>query len=161
MSRLHAFDLYRLGINVDCLPVLDVPIAGSIPLFMAGTLVQLLATTSLGIFIGTLSRNMPQLGLMMILVVLPLELLSGGMTPRESMPELVQNIMLAARARGLDTCPQAAWVDYTDIVLPHVGAGDNEMLVCGLSLGYADPADKVNTFHTPREPVANFTTWLE
>ena len=76
--------------------VLDVPIAGSIPLFMAGTLVQLLATTSLGIFIGTLSRNMPQLGLMMILVVLPLQLLSGGMTPRESMPEAVQNIMLFA-----------------------------------------------------------------
>jgi ABC-2 type transport system permease protein len=72
---------------------LEVPIAGSIPLFMAGTLVQLLATTSLGIFIGTLSRNMPQLGLMMILVVLPLEMLSGGMTPRESMPEVVQFIM--------------------------------------------------------------------
>ena len=73
----------------------------------------------------------------------------------------LQNLMVAARGHGLDTCPQAAWVDYTDIVLPHVGAGDNEMLVCGLSLGYADPADKVNTFHTPREPVANFTTWLE
>lgn len=72
---------------------LAVPIAGSIPLFMAGTLVQLLATTSLGIFIGTLSRNMPQLGLMMILVILPLELLSGGMTPRESMPQAVQFIM--------------------------------------------------------------------
>lgn len=72
---------------------LAVPIAGSIPLFMAGTLIQLLATTSLGIFIGTLSRNMPQLGLMMILVILPLELLSGGMTPRESMPQAVQFIM--------------------------------------------------------------------
>jgi ABC-2 type transport system permease protein len=87
--------------------VLDVPIAGSIPLFMAGTLVQLLATTSLGIFIGTLSRNMPQLGLMMILVVLPLELLSGGMTPRESMPEAVQNIMLFAPTTHFVSLAQA------------------------------------------------------
>lgn len=87
--------------------VLDVPIAGSIPLFMAGTLVQLLATTSLGIFIGTLSRNMPQLGLMMILVVLPLQLLSGGMTPRESMPEAVQNIMLFAPTTHFVSLAQA------------------------------------------------------
>ncbi|WP_439536103.1 ABC-2 transporter permease [Methyloversatilis sp.] len=87
--------------------VLDVPIAGSIPLFMAGTLVQLLATTSLGIFIGTLSRNMPQLGLMMILVVLPLQLLSGGMTPRESMPEVVQNIMLFAPTTHFVSLAQA------------------------------------------------------
>jgi ABC-2 type transport system permease protein len=87
--------------------VLDVPIAGSIPLFMAGTLVQLLATTSLGIFIGTLSRNMPQLGLMMILVVLPLELLSGGMTPRESMPEVVQDIMLFAPTTHFVSLAQA------------------------------------------------------
>jgi nitroreductase len=42
-----------------------------------------------------------------------------------------------------------------------VGAGENEMLVCGLALGYADPTDKVNTFRTPREPAAHFTTWLE
>lgn len=87
--------------------VLDVPIAGSIPLFMAGTLVQLLATTSLGIFIGTLSRNMPQLGLMMILVVLPLQLLSGGMTPRESMPEVVQDIMLFAPTTHFVSLAQA------------------------------------------------------
>ena len=86
---------------------LAVPIAGSIPLFMAGTLVQLLATTSLGIFIGTLSRNMPQLGLMMILVVLPLQLLSGGMTPRESMPEVVQNIMLFAPTTHFVSLAQA------------------------------------------------------
>ncbi|WP_180684080.1 nitroreductase [Tepidicella baoligensis] len=73
----------------------------------------------------------------------------------------LQNLMVAARARGLDTCPQAAWNRFANIILPHIGAGDNEMLVCGMSLGYADPADKVNTFHTPRVPVADFTTWLE
>ena len=47
------------------------------------------------------------------------------------------------------------------IILPHIGAGESEMLVCGMALGYADPADKVNGFHTPREPVGSFTTWLE
>ncbi len=73
----------------------------------------------------------------------------------------LQNLMVAARAHGLDTCPQAAWNGFAKIILPHIGAGDNEMLVCGLALGYADPADKVNTFHTPRVPVADFTTWLE
>ncbi|WP_341930485.1 ABC transporter permease [Methyloversatilis discipulorum] len=86
---------------------LAVPIAGSIPLFMAGTLIQLLATTSLGIFIGTLSRNMPQLGLMMILVILPLELLSGGMTPRESMPQAVQAIMQFAPTTHFVSLAQA------------------------------------------------------
>lgn len=73
----------------------------------------------------------------------------------------LQNIMVAARGHGLHTCPQAAWNGFAKIILPHVGAGDNEMLVCGMALGYADPADPVNSFHTPREPVASFTTWLE
>ena len=73
----------------------------------------------------------------------------------------MQNLMVAARAHGLDTCPQAAWNSFASIILPHVGAGDNEMLVCGMALGYADPSDKVNSFVTPREPVQDFTTWLE
>jgi nitroreductase len=73
----------------------------------------------------------------------------------------LQNLMIVARAHGLDTCPQAAWNGFAKIILPHIGAGDNEMLVCGMSLGYADPADKVNTFHTPRVAVADFTTWLD
>ena len=72
----------------------------------------------------------------------------------------LQNIMVAARAHGLHTCPQAAWNGFSKIILPHIGAGDNEMLVCGMALGFADEADPVNGFHTPREPVANFTTWL-
>jgi nitroreductase len=73
----------------------------------------------------------------------------------------LQNIMVAAKAHGLDTCPQAAWLDFESIVVPHIGAPDNEMLVCGMSLGYADPNDKVNTFVTPRESVESFTTWVD
>ena len=73
----------------------------------------------------------------------------------------LQNIKVAARARGLHTCPQAAWNDYASIVLPHVGATADEMLVCGMSLGHADEAALVNTYSTPREAVANFTHWVE
>jgi nitroreductase len=73
----------------------------------------------------------------------------------------LQSFMVAARAEGLHTCPQAAWNGFARIILPHVGAGPDEMLVCGMSLGYADPSALVNTFHTPREPVGAFTTWLE
>ena len=73
----------------------------------------------------------------------------------------LQSIMLAARARGLHTCPQAAWNDYASIVLPHIGATAEEVLVCGMSLGYADEGALVNTFFTPREPVEGFTHWLE
>jgi nitroreductase len=73
----------------------------------------------------------------------------------------LQTLMLAARGHGLDTCPQAAWNGFAKIILPHIGAGDNEMLVCGMALGYADPAALVNTFRTPRVPAGDFTTWLE
>jgi nitroreductase len=73
----------------------------------------------------------------------------------------MQNIMVSARARGLDTCPQAAWNGFAKIVMPHIGAGENEMLVCGMALGYADKSAIVNTFHTPRVPAAEFTTWLD
>lgn len=72
----------------------------------------------------------------------------------------LQNLMLAARFHGLHTCPQAAWNGFAKIILPHIGAGSEEMLVCGMALGYADPAAPVNTFHTPREPVTAFTRWL-
>lgn len=73
----------------------------------------------------------------------------------------LQSFMVAARAEGLHTCPQAAWNGYARLILPHIGAGPDEMLVCGMSLGHADPAALVNTFHTPREPVASFTRWLD
>jgi len=73
----------------------------------------------------------------------------------------LQNIMVAARGHGLHTCPQAAWNGFAKIILPHIGAGEQEMLVCGMALGHADLEDKVNSFHTPREPVASFTHWVE
>ena len=73
----------------------------------------------------------------------------------------LQSIMVAARGRGLHTCPQAAWNGFGKIILPHIGATDGEMLVCGMALGYADESDIVNTFHTPRVPAAEFTHWLD
>jgi len=85
-----------LSLNFVVRGVLDVPVAGSVPLFLSGALVHLFAATSMGIFLGTVARSMPQLGLLCMLVVLPLQVLSGGMTPRESMPEVVRIVMLAA-----------------------------------------------------------------
>ena len=76
--------------------LLSVPIEGSILLFLAGATLHLFATTSMGIFLATFARSMPQFGMLLILVILPLQILSGGMTPRESMPELVQTLMLGA-----------------------------------------------------------------
>jgi nitroreductase len=72
----------------------------------------------------------------------------------------LDNIMLLARARGLHTCPQAAWNGFAKIILPQIGAGADEMLVCGMALGYADEGAVVNTFHTPRVPSEEFTHWL-
>lgn len=76
--------------------LLSVPIEGSLMLFLAGAALQLFATTSMGIFLGTIARSMPQFGLLLMLVLLPLQMLSGGTTPRESMPQIVQYLMLAA-----------------------------------------------------------------
>ena len=76
--------------------LLQVPVAGSIPLFFAGAGLALFATTAMGIFLATIARSMPQFGLLMVLIILPLQLLSGGMTPRESMPDVVRLVMLAA-----------------------------------------------------------------
>jgi nitroreductase len=73
----------------------------------------------------------------------------------------LQNIMVAARGHGLHTCPQAAWNGFSKIIMPHIGAGADEMLVCGMALGYADETAIFNSFHTPRVPVQDFTTWLD
>ncbi|MEO7254591.1 MAG: nitroreductase [Casimicrobium sp.] len=73
----------------------------------------------------------------------------------------LQNVMIAARARGLHTCPQAAWNGFSKIILPIIGAGDDEMMVCGMSLGFADESALVNTFHTPRVAAEAFTKWLD
>jgi nitroreductase len=73
----------------------------------------------------------------------------------------MQSLMVAARGRGLDTCPQAAFNQYHRIILPHIGAPAEHRLVCGMSLGYADTSAVANTLTTEREAVANFTRFLE
>ena len=74
--------------------LLQVPLGSSLPVFLGCAALYLFAAASIGIFLGTIARSMPQLGLLIILTIVPLQLLSGGMTPRESMPELIQNLML-------------------------------------------------------------------
>lgn len=76
--------------------LMSVPIAGSLFLFLLGAMLMLFAMTALGIFMATVAGTMPQFALLMMLVLLPLQVLSGSMTPRESMPEIIQTIMLAA-----------------------------------------------------------------
>ncbi|WP_348692856.1 ABC transporter permease [Duganella fentianensis] len=75
---------------------LQVPVRGSVALFALLAALHLFSTTAMGIFLATLARSMPQFGMLLVLVLLPLQLLSGGSTPRESMPQLVQDLMLAA-----------------------------------------------------------------
>jgi nitroreductase len=84
-----------------------------------------------------------------------------GIGSKMDISMMIQNVMIAAKARGLDTCPQAAWNHFHPIVLDVLGAPENEELVCTIALGYADPDHIVNTFITPREPVENFTVFLD
>jgi len=76
--------------------LLAVPVQGSMALFLFGAALHLFATTCMGIFLATIAGSMPQFGLLLILVLLPLQVLSGATTPRESMPVIIQDIMLAA-----------------------------------------------------------------
>ena len=94
--------------------LLEVPIAGSVTLFLFGAMLHLFSTTSISIFLGTVARSMPQFGLLMILILLPLQMLSGGVTPRESMPEMVQAIMQVA--------PTTHFVSFAQAIL-YRGAG--------------------------------------
>jgi len=94
--------------------VLQIPIAGSISLFLFATFLVLLATTSIGIFMGTIAKNMPQLGMIFILTILPLMMLSGSLTPFESMPEIIQHIM--------HFMPSSYFVDISQAIL-FKGAG--------------------------------------
>ena len=73
----------------------------------------------------------------------------------------LQSLMVAARARGLDTCPQAAFTQFHAIIAEQLQLPDTEMVVCGMSLGYADPAAVENSLVTEREPVAGFTRFVE
>ena len=83
-----------------------------------------------------------------------------GIGSKMDISMMIQNVMVAAKARGLDTCPQAAWNHFHPIVLEVLGASDDEELVCTVALGYANPDEIVNTFITPREPVEKFTVFL-
>ena len=107
--------------------ILEVPIQGSVGLFLAGAALQLVATTCMGIFLATIAGSMPQFGLLLMLVLLPLQVLSGGVTPRESMPLIIREIMLAApdthfvvlaqailfRGAGLDV----VWPQFLSLIL--------------------------------------------
>lgn len=73
----------------------------------------------------------------------------------------IQNVMVAARARGLDTCPQAAFTQFHRIVADELQLPANEMLVCGMSLGHADPAAVENSLVTEREPLSGFARFVE
>jgi nitroreductase len=73
----------------------------------------------------------------------------------------LQNIMIAARARGLDTCPQQAFTQFHRIIKELLALPDEEMVVCGMSLGYADMDRVENTLATEREPVSAFARFIE
>lgn len=118
-SKLWAMGLVVLAACASSLIVvvqawLAVPLQGSLVLFLAGAALQIFATASIGIFLGTVARSMPQFGLLLMLVLLPLQMLSGSMTPRESMPQIVQHLMLAA--------PNTHFVMFAQAVL-YRGAG--------------------------------------
>lgn len=87
--------------------LLSVPIEGSLALFLVGTALHLFATTSMGIFLGTIARSMPQFGLLLMLLLLPLQMLSGGVTPRESMPDFIQVVMQIAPTTHFVSLAQA------------------------------------------------------
>lgn len=72
----------------------------------------------------------------------------------------LQNIMVAARARGLDTCPQAAFTQFHRIVADTLSLPPKDMLVCGMALGFADPARVENSLVTQREPVSAFAHFI-
>lgn len=87
--------------------LLGVPLVGSVPLFMVGVVLYLFFATSVGIFLATIARTMPQLGLLFILVAVPLNLLSGSNTPLESMPAFLRTVMQAVPSTHFVSLAQA------------------------------------------------------
>lgn len=73
----------------------------------------------------------------------------------------VQNVMIAAKARGLDTCPQAAFVQFHRIIREELGLADNETFVCGMALGYANPQAPENALKTERAPLAEWVRFKD
>jgi nitroreductase len=68
-------------------------------------------------------------------------------------------IMIAARGRGLDTCPQAAFADFHKIIRPLLNIPDNEIIICGLALGHVDPDAPINALKTERAPLSDFASF--
>ena len=99
--------------------ILDVPIAGSIPLFMMGVVIYLFFATAIGIFLGTVTNSMPQLGLLFMLVFLPMNMLSGSNTPLESMPHWLATVMQASPASpptfSWSPAGRVAWPGWSDV----------------------------------------------
>ncbi|QIC62236.1 nitroreductase [Acinetobacter schindleri] len=86
---------------------------------------------------------------------------SLGIGSKMDISMMMQNVMLSAKVRGLDTCPQAAWNKFHSIVLNHLNADKHEVLVCGMALGYADPSHIINSSQTSRVPVDEFAIFLD
>ena len=103
-----------LSVVVVIKGMMHVPIGGSIVLFTCGLALHLFAVTSMGIFLACIAQSMPQLGMLFILVLIPMQMLSGGMTPRESMPQAIQLIMNFA--------PTTHFVQFSQAIL-YRGAG--------------------------------------
>jgi ABC-2 type transport system permease protein len=103
-----------LSLSIVVRLLLRIPIAGSVPLFMCGVMIYLFFATAVGIFLSTIARTMPLLGLLYILVAVPLNMLSGSNTPLESMPPLLRAIMQAS--------PSTHFVSFAQAIL-YRGAG--------------------------------------
>ena len=103
-----------LALYVVLRAILAIPIAGSIPLFLVGVVIYLFFATAVGIFLATIARSMPQLGLLYMLVYLPMNMLSGGNTPLESMPPWLATVMEAS--------PSTHFVSFAQAIL-YRGAG--------------------------------------
>jgi ABC-2 type transport system permease protein len=103
-----------LSLYIVVRTILGIPIAGSIPLFMVGVVIYLFFATAIGIFLGTVARSMPQLGLLYMLVYLPMNLLSGANTPLESMPPWLAFVMQGS--------PSTHFVSFAQSIL-YRGAG--------------------------------------
>jgi ABC-2 type transport system permease protein len=107
--------------------ILGIPIAGSIPLFMVGVVIYLFFATAIGIFLGTVTRSMPQLGLLYMLVYLPMNMLSGSNTPLESMPPWLSTVMQVS--------PSTHFVSFAQSIL-YRGAGFGVVWPQFLAVGF-------------------------
>lgn len=105
------------GLNLVVRGALQIPIEGSVALFLTGAALHLFATTSMGMLLATIARSMPQFSLLIMLILLPLEILSGGVTPRESMPVLVRDVMLLAPTTHFTELSQAILYRGADLGL--------------------------------------------